>query len=69
MDIEELKARCKKVWEDTYKDFKKFKERYGMTDSDTQEIFSELITIEDTITEITGGLVSYADFEKWRDQK
>ena len=66
MTQQELFDRCKKVWLRKYKELLEFKNRYGMNDEDTQAVFAELITTEDTISLITCGEVSYEQFEEWR---
>ena len=65
MEFAELKRRCKSLWVQQYDAYYACKKAFGVSDKDTKMEANNLFVIEDTIREITGGLISDSDFEKW----
>lgn len=67
MDFQELKQRAKCAWQTQYR------EALDCIDTlagsvVTGRAYSKLLTIEETISELTGNMISESDFDQWRDE-
>ena len=68
MDMEELKARCKEVWKDFMQKVIDYQDIFGNRDQATEDAWHDLFAAEETISRITGSMISDLDFDRWESE-